>query len=75
MDAKNETYLTPAEVSKRLGRKITVKTLSNWRSEKGKEKGPPYVKLGGKILYPLSMVEEWEGRRTFLSTSTRHPAE
>lgn len=51
-------YLTPAEVSRRLGGRISVKTLANWRSQR---KGPPYRRVGGRVLYPLADLEAWSG--------------
>lgn len=65
--AADEIYLTPSEVSERYRGKIKVRTLANWRSS-GKG-GPPYTKLGGKVAYPLSLLIEWEARRTFSGTS------
>ena len=49
-------YLTPAEVSRRLGGRISTKTLANWRSQRN---GPPYRRLGGRVLYPLDEFEAW----------------
>lgn len=62
-----EKYLTPAEVSQRYGGKINTRTLSNWRSSGNGSL--PFVKIGGKVLYPLSSLVEWERRRTASSTS------
>lgn len=62
-----EKYLTPAEVSQRYGGKISTSTLSNWRSSGNGSL--PFVKIGGKVLYPLSSLVEWERRRTASSTS------
>jgi hypothetical protein len=62
----NEVYLTPDEVSQRYNGKITTRTLSNWRSGGGTL---PFVKIGGRVLYPLSKVVEWEAKRTVSSTS------
>lgn len=62
-----EKYLTPAEVSQRYGGKISTRTLSNWRSSGNGSL--PFVKIGGKVLYPLSSLVEWERRRTASSTS------
>lgn len=67
MDVQNETYLTPAQVTERFGGQLSVRTLANWRSSGNG--GPPFVKLGGKILYPLSRLSEWESKRTVTSTS------
>lgn len=49
-------YLTPADVSRRLGGRISVKTLANWRSQR---KGPPFRRIGGRVLYPLEDLETW----------------
>jgi hypothetical protein len=59
-------YLTAAEVSAHFQGRISVRTLNNWRSSGG---GPPFRKIGGKVLYPASELERWEQSRTFASTS------
>lgn len=56
-------YLTPAEVSARLRGRITVKTLANWRCPSGRGDGPPYLRAGGRILYPVAKLAEWEKAR------------
>ncbi len=48
------TYLTPIEVSVRLG--ITKNTLVRWRKDGG---GPRFVKRGGRIVYPSRKLELW----------------
>jgi hypothetical protein len=58
-----EVFLTPEEVSQRYG--LTVRTLATWRFQNGKRIGPPYLKLGASIRYPLSMLLEWEKRNLF----------
>jgi len=35
---------------------VKVKTLRNWRSLR---KGPPYLKVYGKVLYDLDDTAEW----------------
>ena len=61
---RKETYLTPQEVSERYGGKISVQTLSNWRSDKkNRKKYPVFLKAGGKVLYLLSELEKWERSR------------
>lgn len=67
MNMQAEIYLTPTEVSERFGGKISVRTLANWRS--GGNGGPPYTKLGGRVVYPLSRLVEWETNRTVSSTA------
>lgn len=59
-------YLTPGELSERWKGRISVRTLSNWRSS---GTGPKYTKTGGRILYPMHEIVNWECRRTTLSTS------
>lgn len=59
-------YLTVAEVSAHYQDHISVSTLNNWRSTGG---GPPFMKIGGKVLYPRAGLEQWEKSRTFASTS------
>lgn len=54
-------FLTPSEVAARYNGSITVRTLANWRSLKN---SPPYVKVGGRVLYPVNGLLEWEQRRT-----------
>lgn len=54
-------YLTPAEVSERYGHTVSERTLANWRS---RGDGPPYTKIGGKVLYPVEQLAAWEEQRT-----------
>ena len=49
-----EVLLKPKEVEERF--KIKVGTLANWRSQK---KGPPYLKVGGRIYYTVSGLSNW----------------
>lgn len=59
-------YLTPSDVAARYKGKITVRTLANWRSQ---GISPPFVKVGGRILYEKRALEEWERTRTVQCTS------
>lgn len=59
-------YLTPDELSTRWNGAISKRTMANWRSIGC---GPRYVKLGGRVLYPVVEVERWEAARTVASTS------
>ena len=51
-------YLTPKELAARLHRPDG--TLRNGRCKKF---GPPWIKLGKQVLYPLAALEEWEKGR------------
>lgn len=62
----NRLFLTPCELVIRYNGKVTVRTLANWRSA---GISPPFTKVGGRILYRVSDIEEWERRRTVNSTS------
>ncbi len=66
MDATGKEYLTPCEVVARYEGKISVRTLANWRSS---GVSPPFVKVGGRILYRRTDLLEWERRRTVDSTA------
>ncbi len=54
---KDTVYLSPDELMRRWRFKITLKTLSNWRSLK---QGPSFVKQCGCPLYPIEAVLEYE---------------
>lgn len=54
-------YLTPKELSDRYKGQISQRTLANWRSS---GEGPKFTKIGGRVLYPIQSVEEWERKRT-----------
>ncbi|MBU9247800.1 helix-turn-helix transcriptional regulator [Burkholderia multivorans] len=61
-----ERFLTPREVAARYGDQVSVRTLSNWRWS---GTGPEFIKIGGKVLYKLSDLEQWEESRKASSTS------
>jgi hypothetical protein len=62
-----DSYLTPKELSDRWERKISVKTLANWRCDPI-GKGPKFRRFGNKILYPVSLVEQYENANQFGTT-------
>jgi predicted DNA-binding transcriptional regulator AlpA len=72
MEQQQMTTLTDTELATRWG--MTTKTLYRWRTQ---NRGPRYLKLGKKILYPLTAVEEYEKQITvdvgFASTPARNP--
>jgi len=47
-------YLTEKETGKRIA--VSRSTLRKWRREGW---GPPYVKLGRIVRYPLRSLENW----------------
>lgn len=62
---EDRKFLTPHEVAARYNGQITARTLANWRSA---GISPPFTKVGGRILYPLDELIQWEQRRTVKST-------
>ncbi|WP_424931924.1 helix-turn-helix transcriptional regulator [Amaricoccus macauensis] len=50
-------HLNQIELSRRW--RLSSRTLERWRSE---EKGPPYLKIGGRILYRIEDIEAFEAR-------------
>jgi predicted DNA-binding transcriptional regulator AlpA len=59
-------FLTPKELTERWVGSVSVRTLANWRSYGD---GPRFVKLGGRVAYKVTDVEEWERSRGAQSTS------
>lgn len=53
----NSNNLTAADLAARWRGIVSQHTLANWRSH---GKGPRYVKVGRKVLYPLDAVEQFE---------------
>ena len=52
-------FMTPDEAAKELG--IHVKTLARWRD---RGEGPPFHRLGRRILYQRTVLERWiRGRK------------
>lgn len=55
-----EVLLCTKDASAYMGRIVTPKTLTNWRS---KGVGPKFVKLGpgrqGRVFYRVADLEEW----------------
>lgn len=64
--SSDKEFFTPAELAARYKGQITTRTLANWRSA---GIGPPFTKVGGRILYTVSDIVEWERKRTVQSTS------
>lgn len=54
---ENQKYLTAEEVAERYREEISVGTLRNWRAMRV---GPPFVKIGKAVLYPIDELDEWD---------------
>ncbi len=58
--------LSPDEVSARYNGRISTRTLANWRTL---GKGPKYIRRGGKIFYPVKLLDQWDEQNTYQSTA------
>jgi len=47
---------------------VSPKTLQRWRSE---GRGPSYLKLSKKVVYPLEQIKAFESQALYASTSQR----
>lgn len=60
--------LTPEELTERWEHHgVTLRTLERWRWP-GKKRGPAYVKIRNKVMYPLEAVEQYERENTVIPT-------
>lgn len=62
-------FLTAEEVSQRYRGEVTVGTLRNWRAMRF---GPPFVKIGKAVLYPIEELDEWDKKNLVCCRSSRH---
>ena len=60
MMKSSDQYLTPRELAARWRNIVALSTLDNWRSSQNR--GPRFVKIGGRVLYPLEEVVAYEQR-------------
>jgi hypothetical protein len=63
-------HLNQIDLSKRWN--ISHRTLERWRWRK---KGPPFLKLGNRVLYELQAVEAYETSRRRLDLACAPPVE
>lgn len=50
---------------------VSPKTLQRWRSE---GRGPMYLKLSKRVIYPLDQIHAFESKALYASTSERSPS-
>ena len=53
----NETFLTPAELFEQFG--IPIQTQAKWRMKNNNKIKIPFIKLGRRIVYKRSSLEEF----------------
>lgn len=61
-------FLTTDEVSKRYRGAVSAATLENWRVLRI---GPPFIKIGKAVLYPLDELEAWDRQNMVTCRSSR----
>lgn len=71
MSHSNGEFFTADDLVIRWKQTITVGTLANWRSKK---RGPPFVKIGGKVLYPVAALLEWESKNVRVANDNESAA-
>jgi predicted site-specific integrase-resolvase len=70
MSNSEQFYLSDKSLARRWG--ISFRTLQRWR---WKGKGPPYIKIGGRIRYHLDNIKKFEeGHSLEAKASTVPPA-
>jgi hypothetical protein len=52
-------FLTPEELAARWRNWIHIDTLRAWRCVR-RRRGPAFIKVGQRVLYPLKDVKLWE---------------
>ncbi len=67
----DKKYLTAEEVSERYRGEITVGTLRNWRAMRI---GPPYIKIGKAVLYPVEALDVWDKENLVNCGTRQHQA-
>lgn len=55
MGMSDRTYLTSKEVADR--QRLSDQTLANWRHA---GKGPPFIRVGARVLYPVEGINAFE---------------
>ncbi len=53
----SETFLTPAELFEQFG--IPIQTQAKWRMKNNNKIKIPFIKLGRRIVYKRSSIEEF----------------
>jgi hypothetical protein len=61
-------FLTAEEVSERYRGEVSVGTLRNWRAQRV---GPPFIKIGKSVLYPVEALDEWDRKNLVMCRASR----
>jgi hypothetical protein len=63
-------YLTADEVVERYRGEVSAGTLRNWRAQRV---GPPFIKIGKSVLYPVHALDEWDKQNLVICRASRKP--
>lgn len=63
-------HLTTEQLAERLGGDISPRTVEGWRTRRGTERGPRWIRVGGQVRYRLADVEAWEESRLVVPART-----
>jgi hypothetical protein len=61
-------YLTTEEVCDRYRGEVSLGTLRNWRAQRV---GPPFIKIGKSVLYPVQGLDEWDKKNLVMCRASR----
>lgn len=61
-------FLTADEVVERYRGEVSAGTLRNWRAQRV---GPPFVKIGKAVLYPVESLDEWDKKNLVICRASR----
>src|SRR5262245_58945189 len=67
--SQEQHYLTSLELAERL--RTTAATVKHWRLHR---KGPMFIRVGKKVVYPIAEVEAWERQQLELEQAKRDAA-
>lgn len=67
-EMENDMHLTPQQLATRWH--VSEKTLERWRNQ---GTGPAFLKVVGRVLYPVQHIEAIETKRIRLATSKSLP--
>ncbi len=62
--ANPDTYMLTSELAE-----LTHTAAQTWRKKRWKGDGPPFIKIGNRVLYRRSDVEAWLAAHEFRSTA------
>jgi len=63
-----DKFLTAEEVSQRYRGEVSVGTLRNWCAQRI---GPPFIKIGKSVLYPVQGLDDWDRRNLVICRASR----